>query len=331
MDQSFAKADARLEKRLPKAARGSPRPCFAPTSKSAPQGSEPAKAVLEVDGTVSLHIGTQSTGQGHRTAYAQFVAGPLGLDYEKIRVVQGDSDALPTGGGTGGSRSIPLGAPSVDQASRTLADQIKSIAADELEAGVGDIELIDGTARVVGTDRSLSYPISPKGEGQDQAHRHRRIQDGRADLPERDACLRGRDRPRDRPHGSPAIHDGRRLRRDGESHAPGRPGHGAWRSPSARRCSSIPITTPTAARDGDLQRLRHARADDFRTSTSIRGTCRASGTCSASRRRRGRHHRSHAGGDERRVDALHRAYGIRNIDMPATPLRIWEAIRAVRS
>ena len=121
------------------------------------KGSEPAKAVLEEDGTVSLHIGTQSTGQGHRTAYAQFVAGPLGIDYERIRVVQGDSDALPSGGGTGGSRSIPLGAPSVDRASRLLADQIKSLAADELEAGVGDIELIDGAARVVGTDRSLSF------------------------------------------------------------------------------------------------------------------------------------------------------------------------------
>src|SRR4029078_13013263 len=96
------------------------------------KGSEPAKAVLEADGTISLHIGTQSTGQGHRTAYAQFVAGPLGLDYDRIRVVQGDSDALPSGGGTGGSRSIPLGAPSVERASKMLAEQIKEIAADEL-------------------------------------------------------------------------------------------------------------------------------------------------------------------------------------------------------
>ncbi len=71
--------------------------------------SEPAKAVLEADGTVSVHIGTQSNGQGHQTAYAQFVAGPLGLDYDRIRVVQGDTDALEKGGGTGGSRSIPLG------------------------------------------------------------------------------------------------------------------------------------------------------------------------------------------------------------------------------
>jgi len=71
--------------------------------------------------------------------------------------VQGDTDALDKGGGTGGSRSIPLGVPSVDRASRRLADQLKELAADELEAGSGDIELIDGTARVVGTDRVISY------------------------------------------------------------------------------------------------------------------------------------------------------------------------------
>jgi carbon-monoxide dehydrogenase large subunit len=119
--------------------------------------SEAAKAVLEADGTVSVHIGTQSTGQGHQTAYAQFVAGPLGLDYDRIRIVQGDSDALETGGGTGGSRSIPLGVPSVDIASRQLAAQIKELAADELETGIGDIELSGGAARVVGTDRSVSF------------------------------------------------------------------------------------------------------------------------------------------------------------------------------
>jgi carbon-monoxide dehydrogenase large subunit len=120
-------------------------------------GSEPAKVVLDADGGVTLHIGTQSTGQGHQTAYAQFVAGPLGLDYDRIRVVQGDTDALPRGGGTGGSRSIPIGVPSVDGAARRLADEIRSLAADELEAGVPDIELVDGAARVVGTDRAVSF------------------------------------------------------------------------------------------------------------------------------------------------------------------------------
>ncbi len=119
-------------------------------------GSEPAKAVLEGDGTISLHIGTQSNGQGHKTAYAQFVAGPLGVDYDQIRVVQGDTADLATGGGTGGSRSIPLGVPSVDRASRQLAEQVKEIASAELETAAADIELVGGSARIVGTDRQIS-------------------------------------------------------------------------------------------------------------------------------------------------------------------------------
>ncbi len=119
-------------------------------------GSEPARAELGPDGVVSLHIGTQTNGQGHATAYAQFLAGPLGLDYDAIRVVQGDSDDLPSGGGTGGSRSIPIGVPSVDLAARALAKQIRELAADHLEASPADIELAGGRAVIAGTDRSIS-------------------------------------------------------------------------------------------------------------------------------------------------------------------------------
>jgi aerobic carbon-monoxide dehydrogenase large subunit len=76
-------------------------------------GSEPAHVRLTEDGRVELRIGTQSNGQGHQTAYAQFVAEALRLDYAAIDVRQGDTDELESGGGTGGSRSIPLGAVSV--------------------------------------------------------------------------------------------------------------------------------------------------------------------------------------------------------------------------
>ncbi|MCT8267384.1 xanthine dehydrogenase family protein molybdopterin-binding subunit [Afifella sp. JA880] len=120
-------------------------------------GSEPAKIVLEDDGHVALFIGTQATGQGHRTAYAQFVAERLGLDLDQIRVHQGDTDELETGGGTGGSRSIPLGGPSVRIASDNLAEKLKDLAADALEAAAGDIELSAGEARIVGTDRAISF------------------------------------------------------------------------------------------------------------------------------------------------------------------------------
>jgi carbon-monoxide dehydrogenase large subunit len=72
-------------------------------------------------------------------------------------VRQGDTDELPTGGGTGGSRSIPLGGVSAARAGEDLAEKLKIIAADELEASPADIELMDGTARIVGTDRSIDF------------------------------------------------------------------------------------------------------------------------------------------------------------------------------
>ena len=120
-------------------------------------GSEPAYVRLKPDGRVELKIGTQTNGQGHATAYAQFIAEALSLDYDLIDVKQGDTDDTPTGGGTGGSRSVPLGAVSVRRASQALAEKLKKLAADELEASIADIELEDGRARIVGTDRSLDF------------------------------------------------------------------------------------------------------------------------------------------------------------------------------
>ena len=120
-------------------------------------GSEPAFVRLEGDGTVTLRIGTQSNGQGHATAYAQFVSEKLDLDVARIKVEQGDTDQLKSGGGTGGSRSIPLGGVSAARAGDDLAGKIRRLAADELEASSADIELVGGTARIVGTDRSLSF------------------------------------------------------------------------------------------------------------------------------------------------------------------------------
>lgn len=120
-------------------------------------GSEPAHVKLNDDGTVTLLIGTQSNGQGHATAYAQFVADKLNLDIDKITVRQGDTDELASGGGTGGSRSIPLGGVSAARAGEDLAEKIRKLAADELEASVDDIELSGGAARIVGTDRAVDF------------------------------------------------------------------------------------------------------------------------------------------------------------------------------
>ena len=121
------------------------------------EGSEPAFVQLRVDGMVELRIGTQSTGQGHATAYAQFAAEKLNLDILRVEVRQGDTDELARGGGTGGSRSIPLGGVSASRAGEALAQKIKILAADELEAASADIELADGFARIAGTDRQMSF------------------------------------------------------------------------------------------------------------------------------------------------------------------------------
>jgi carbon-monoxide dehydrogenase large subunit len=120
-------------------------------------GSEPAHVELNADGSVTLLIGTQSNGQGHATAYAQFIAEKLNIDISRIHMHQGDTDRLATGGGTGGSRSIPLGGVSAARAGEDLAEKIKKIAADELEASAADIELMDGVARIVGTDRTVGF------------------------------------------------------------------------------------------------------------------------------------------------------------------------------
>jgi carbon-monoxide dehydrogenase large subunit len=121
-------------------------------------GSEPAHLELNTDGSVTLLIGTQSNGQGHATAYAQFIAEKLNIDISRVHMHQGDTDRLASGGGTGGSRSIPLGGVSAARAGEDLAEKIKKIAADELEASAADIELVDGVARIVGTDRSIGFP-----------------------------------------------------------------------------------------------------------------------------------------------------------------------------
>lgn len=117
---------------------------------------EPAYLTLDADGGVTLKIGSQSNGQGHRTAYAQLVASHLQLPLEQVRVRQGDTDDTPTGQGTGGSRSIPVGGAAVDGAARLLAEAVRRLAADALETGVADVELADGHAVIVGTDRRLS-------------------------------------------------------------------------------------------------------------------------------------------------------------------------------
>ncbi len=120
-------------------------------------GEETAQVRLDPNGDVTILIGTQSTGQGHQTAYAQLVAEQFGIPPERVHILQGDTDIVATGLGTGGSSSIPSGGVSVERAIRKLGVNLKEIAADALETSAADLEIREGSVRIAGTDRSMSF------------------------------------------------------------------------------------------------------------------------------------------------------------------------------
>ena len=119
------------------------------------------------DGTVEVLVGTQSTGQGHETAYAQMVAERFSIPFEQIRVIQGDSDLIASGGGTGGSRSLTAEAWAIRDATDEVIKKGTEVAADELEAAAGDVQFgDDGLFRIAGTDRTVSLmDVAGKARG----------------------------------------------------------------------------------------------------------------------------------------------------------------------
>lgn len=118
---------------------------------------ESARIEVSRAGEVTLYIGNQSNGQGHDTAYRQIIADYLGVDPDTITMVQGDSDRVATGNGTGGSRSIPVGGVAVVNASEKILEKAKLRAADLLEAAPADIEVEHGRFTIAGTDRSITF------------------------------------------------------------------------------------------------------------------------------------------------------------------------------
>ena len=115
----------------------------------------PAILRFEPDETVTVIIGTQSNGQGHETAYSQIVADRLGIDFDKVIVKQGDTAMAPSGSFTGGSRSVPVGGVAAQQSADLAIEKGKPAAADLLEASAGDIEFREGRYHIAGTDRSV--------------------------------------------------------------------------------------------------------------------------------------------------------------------------------
>lgn len=119
--------------------------------------TENAAVKFADDGFVDVYVGTQSTGQGHETAYAMMTSFELGIPIEKIRIRQGDSDTLPDGGGTGGARSLYSEGQAILVTTASVVEKGKKAASEHLEASVADIEFAprEGGFTVVGTDRSV--------------------------------------------------------------------------------------------------------------------------------------------------------------------------------
>ncbi|MBM3487304.1 MAG: xanthine dehydrogenase family protein molybdopterin-binding subunit [Alphaproteobacteria bacterium] len=117
---------------------------------------ERAEITVAADGSVEVVIGTQSTGQGHETSFAQVVADRLGVAIDAVRLVTGDTDRVAIGGGTHSDRSMRLGGTVLARAADRVIEKARAIAAHVLEAAEADIAFADGHCRVRGTDRVVA-------------------------------------------------------------------------------------------------------------------------------------------------------------------------------
>lgn len=113
------------------------------TGKSVTDGNpqEVARVQIHADGAATVFTGTSPHGQGHDTSWSMIASSELGIPMDRIAVVHGDTDRVPVGGGTFGSRSLQQGGAAVQQVSIELADRARALAAELLEADVGDVVL----------------------------------------------------------------------------------------------------------------------------------------------------------------------------------------------
>ena len=104
-----------------------------------------------------MFTGTHSHGQGHETTFAQIVSSTLGMPIESIEVVHGDTNKIPFGMGTYGSRSLAVGGSAMVKSLDKIAAKAKRIAAHLMEANVADVEFNDGVFNVAGTDKNIPF------------------------------------------------------------------------------------------------------------------------------------------------------------------------------
>jgi aerobic carbon-monoxide dehydrogenase large subunit len=117
---------------------------------------EAASIRVQPDGGVQAMLGTHNHGQGHATTFAQIIASRLGVPMAKVEIIEGDTDQVPYGTGTFGSRSIAVGGSALDRAAVKVIDKAKLIAAHLLEVSAGDITFADGSFAIAGTDRRVT-------------------------------------------------------------------------------------------------------------------------------------------------------------------------------
>ena len=111
---------------------------------------------FDPSGALSIFGGTHSHGQGHATVFAQIAHEILGVPFESIRYVQGDTAQVAIGRGTYGARSMVVGGNALKAAADALVEKGKKLAADLMEADIGDLDFKDGQYRVTGTDKTVS-------------------------------------------------------------------------------------------------------------------------------------------------------------------------------
>lgn len=156
LEQADAKGFVKRKRESRKAGklRGLGVACYVETTAAMTQ--EQGGIRFNADGTVTIVTGTLDYGQGHASPFAQVLTQKLGIPFDKINLLQGDSDQLVQGGGTGGSRSAMLSGTAIAQASDKVIEAGKKLAAHVLEASSGDIEFKNGDFTIAGTDRSIN-------------------------------------------------------------------------------------------------------------------------------------------------------------------------------
>jgi carbon-monoxide dehydrogenase large subunit len=117
--------------------------------------AESARVEVSKNGRIRLLIGTQSNGQGQETAYGQILADALGVELDAIQVLQGDTDVVGWGRGTGGSWSLLIGGSAARRATEEAIEKGRAVAASALEAAAADIAFTGGRYVIRGTDRSV--------------------------------------------------------------------------------------------------------------------------------------------------------------------------------